>query len=445
MTVTTVETNSPTPADEADVLVGRRSVKGPLATTVIAVLGAAAFTYLAPPHKTTTFVFTLGIESYKVPNLVVNSRTGALVFGIVAVVFALLTWLPFLLASGAAAQSSRRLLWTKRLSIVLIGVSMTALFMSFLCWAVAGKSIPITGLLQGSVLLAVPLIYGAMSGVLSERAGVININIEGQLLTGAFLAAVVASVTQNLWIGLAAAPIGGLLLGFLLAMFATKYFVDQVVVGVVLNVLAVGITSFLYSQVLVPYQNRLNSPPTFNPIALPGLSKIPVLGPVLFDQNILVYIMYVVVVAVQYYLFHTRWGLRVRSVGEYPDAADSVGIRVNRTRFRTVLIASAIAGLGGAFFTIGQVGPFGRELTSGKGFIALAAVIFGRWTPLGALGAALLFGFASNLQYVLSIIGTPIPSQFLLMTPYIATILAVAGLVGKVRAPGADGIPFRKS
>ena len=155
--------------------------------------------------------------------------------------------------------------------------------------------------------------------------------------------------------------------------------------------------------------------------------------------------MYVTVALVQVALFSTRWGLRVRAVGEYPAAADSVGIKVNRTRFRTVLLGTAVAGLGGAFFTVGSVGAFGREMTAGNGFIALAAVIFGRWTPLGSLGAALLFGFAYNLQNVLSIIGTDIPSQFLLMAPYVVTILAVVGLVGKVRAPGADGIPFRKS
>ena len=155
--------------------------------------------------------------------------------------------------------------------------------------------------------------------------------------------------------------------------------------------------------------------------------------------------MFAVVIVIQIALFKTRWGLRLRAVGEHPQAADSVGIRVNRTRFRAVILGGAVAGLGGAFFTLGSVGAFGREMTAGNGFIALAALIFGRWNPLGALAAALLFGFADNLQNVLSIIGSPIPSQFLLMLPYIVTIFAVVGLVGKVRAPGADGIPFKKS
>jgi len=284
-----------------------------------------------------------------------------------------------------------------------------------------------------------------MAGVLSERAGVININIEGQLLVGAFLGAVVASLLNNAYLGLVAAPVAGALLGLLLAVFATRYFVDQVVVGVVLNVLAVGLTGFLYSRFLTEDPDLWNNPEVLPTIAIPVLSDIPILGPILFDQNVIVYLMYVVVTVVQIALFKTRWGLRLRSVGEYPEAADSVGIEVNRTRFRAVILAGAVAGLGGAFFTLGSVGAFGREMTAGNGFIALAAVIFGRWNPIGALAAALLFGFADNLQNVLSIIGSPIPSQFLLMLPYVVTILAVVGLVGRVRAPGADGIPFRKS
>jgi len=209
--------------------------------------------------------------------------------------------------------------------------------------------------------------------------------------------------------------------------------------------LAVGLTGFLYSRFLTEDPDLWNNPEVLPTIAIPVLSDIPILGPILFDQNVIVYLMYVVVTVVQIALFKTRWGLRLRSVGEYPEAADSVGIEVNRTRFRAVILAGAVAGLGGAFFTLGSVGAFGREMTAGNGFIALAAVIFGRWNPIGALAAALLFGFADNLQNVLSIIGSPIPSQFLLMLPYVVTILAVVGLVGRVRAPGADGIPFRKS
>jgi simple sugar transport system permease protein len=203
-------------------------------------------------------------------------------------------------------------------------------------------------------------------------------------------------------------------------------------------------TNFLYKKLLIPYQNTWNSGPILTPIEIPILSKIPLLGPIFFNQTIIVYLMYLIVAVIHLSLFKTRWGLRTRAVGEHPTAADSVGIKVNSLRFRNVIFAGLVAGLGGAYFTVGAVGAFGKEMTAGKGFIALAALIFGRWSPLGAVMAALLFGFADNLQGILSITGTPIPSEFMLMAPYIATIIAVTGFVGRVRAPAADGIPYNR-
>ena len=316
--------------------------------------------------------------------------------------------------------------------------------MSFLSWAAAGKFIPFTGLLQGGLLLSVPLIFGAMAGVLSERSGVINIAIEGQLLAGAFVSGVLASLLHNNWWGLLFAPIAGALISLLLAIFAIKYGIDQVVLGFVLNVLVIGLTSFLYKKLLIPYQSEWNSAIAFNPINIPILSKIPVIGPILFIQSIIVYLMYAVVAFIHIALFKSKWGLRTRAVGEHPTAAESVGIDVNKVRFKNVLWAGAVAGLGGAFFTLGAVGSFSKEMTAGKGFIALAALIFGRWSPLGAVAAALIFGFADNLQGLLTITGTPIPSEFMLMAPYIATIIAVSGFVGRVRAPAADGIAYKR-
>lgn len=406
------------------------SPRRPAVMTGIAVVLGGLLTWLAPSDQVTTFVFNLGQQFFTLPDWSVNSRLAAAVFSLIAVAAALSAW-PVNARRGSLMIPS-----------FVMGV---ALVMAFLCWVAADETLPFTGLLQGSLLLAVPLVFGAMAGVLCERSGVININIEGQLLVGAFLGAVVGSLLANAYLGLIAAPIAGILMGLLLATFATRYFVDQVVVGVVLNVLAVGLTGFLYSRFLTEDPDLWNNPPVLPNVAIPVLSEIPVIGPILFNQNLIVYLMYLVVIAVQFALFSTKWGLRVRAVGEHPEAADSVGIKVNRTRFRTVVLGAGIAGLGGAFFTLGSVGAFGREMTAGNGFIALAAVIFGRWTPLGALGAALLFGFAYNLQNVLSIIGSPIPTQFLLMAPYLVTIFAVVGLVGKVRAPGADGIPFKKS
>jgi simple sugar transport system permease protein len=239
--------------------------------------------------------------------------------------------------------------------------------------------------------------------------------------------------------------VAGALIALVLGLFAITYFFDQVIVGVVINVLVLGLTNFLYSEVLAKNATLLNNPPRLPNLPIPGLSAIPVIGPVLFDQSIIVYLMYIAVAAVYVGLFHTRWGLRLRSVGEHPQAADTVGINVSGTRFWNVSLAGAIVGLGGAYFTLGSVGSFSQDMTGGQGYIALAAVIFGRWDPIRATFAALLFGFASNLQYTLAAVGSPVPSEFLLMLPYVVTILAVAGFVGYVRAPAADGKPYIKS
>jgi simple sugar transport system permease protein len=301
------------------------------------------------------------------------------------------------------------------------------------------------GLLAGALTVSTPLIFGSLGGVISERVGVVNIAIEGQLLGGAFMAAMLGSLTGSPYVGLLGAIVAGALVSFVLAAFAIKYFVDQVIVGVVLNVLVLGLTSFLYSTVMVPNAETFNSPEKFERIAIPLLSEIPVLGPILFRQTVIVYLMYLAIFLVWFGLFKTRWGLRLRSVGEHPTAADTVGINVRATRFWNVLLAGAIVGGGGAFFTLAAVGSFGKDMTNGAGFIALAAVIFGRWDPIRATLAALLFGFATNLQSTLSIVGSPVPSEFMLMLPYVVTIVAVAGFVGLSRPPAASGKPYLKA
>ncbi|MGA0010827.1 MAG: ABC transporter permease, partial [Candidatus Nanopelagicales bacterium] len=337
------------------------SPRRPLIMIAIAVVLGGLFTWLAPADQVTTFIFNLGEQFVEIPDWEVNSRVAAGAFALMAIVAAVVAW--------PLHMRRRSVMWPA----FFMGV---ALVMSFLSWVAADERLPITGLLQGSLLLAVPLVFGAMAGVLCERAGVININIEGQLLAGAFMGAVVGSLTVNVYLGLIAAPLAGALIGVLLAVFATRYFVDQVVVGVVLNVLVIGLTGFLYSRFLSEDADRWNNPPRLPNITIPVLSEIPVVGPVMFEQNLIVYLMYITVILVQVGLFSTRWGLRVRAVGEHPDAADSVGIKVNSVRFRTVVLGAAVAGLGGAFFTLGSVGAFGREMTAGNGFIALAAVIF---------------------------------------------------------------------
>jgi simple sugar transport system permease protein len=293
-------------------------------------------------------------------------------------------------------------------------------------------------------MLSAPLIFGSMSGLLCEKSGVINIAIEGQLLFAAFVSAVVASYTQNTLYGLIVAPIAGALISLILAYFSIRFQVDQVILGFVINVLVLGLTNFFYTTLLVPYEDKWNMGGSFSPIPIPVLSKIPIIGPTLFNQTIIVYFMYAFVIFIQIALFKSRWGLRTRAIGELPVAADSVGIDVNRLRFKNVLIAGLVAGTGGAYFTVGAVGPFSQNMTAGAGFIALACLIFGKWTPRGAIIAALFFGFANNLQGNLSIIGVSIPSEFMLMVPYVATIIAVSGVVGRVRAPAADGIPYSR-
>jgi simple sugar transport system permease protein len=390
-----------------------------------------AFAVGAPAAETSTFGLSLPGDDVQLSPITVTSSTAAWVLALICVAVAV----------ASVALTVRR----RQTPVWAIAVFAVSWVLAFLVWAIAGAAISLTGLLAGSLLLAVPIAFGAQAGVLCERAGVINIAIEGHLLAGAFGAAVVASLTGSLWLGLAVAPVFGLLVAVLLVVFAIKYFVDQIIVGVVLNVLVIGVTGFLFSQVLSENQAEWNTPGTFSPIKIPLLGDIPIIGPVLFNQSVIVYLLYVVVAVLQVALFRSRWGLRVRAVGEHPEAADTVGIKVNLVRRRNVLIAGAVAGLGGAFFTLGAVGAFGKEMTAGKGFIALAAMIFGRYSPVGAVFAALLFGFADNLQNVLTIVGSPVPSEFMLMAPYLVTIFAVAGLVGRVRVPAADGQPYVKS
>ena len=406
--------------------------KATIALAVFTVLAAVLFIGLRRPVETSTFRLATPTDFFALPNLVLPTFAT----GVVGVV---------LLAALTVFSVSRVV--AKRRPPLWVYIAFAFVFLvAFLAWAAAGDTgILIPGLLIGTVTLSVPLVFGAMSGVLSERVGVVNIAIEGQLLAGAFSSALVASVTGNLFLGLLAAAVAGTLVSFALAAFAIKYLVDQVIVGVVLNVLVVGLTSFLYTKVLATDSAVLNNPPRFERIQIPVLSQIPVIGPTLFNQTIIVYAMYVAVALVYYGLFHTKWGLRLRAVGEHPTAADTVGIKVNRTRFWNVSLAGAIAGFGGAFFTLGLVGAFNKEMTAGNGYIALAAVIFGRWDPIRATLAALLFGFAANLQNVLGVIGSPVPSEFMLMLPYLVTIFAVAGLVGMVRGPAASGKPYIKS
>ncbi len=332
----------------------------------------------------------------------------------------------------------------RRFTYPILSLGLVCFTLSFLIWAARGSELSFEGMLASTLIDSVPLIFGALSGVMCERSGVINIAIEGQFLLGAFLGAMVGSVTGDLWLGMLGGAVGGALLGALLAFLCLRYQADQIIVGIVIVTFATGLTSFLDLSVLTPNQTTLNSPSIFSPIPIPGLDRIPFIGPIVFDQNVFLYLALVLLAVVQLGLFHTRWGLRVRAVGEHPRAADTVGLSVLLIRYRNVILGGAIGGLGGAAFTIGSTGEFTSDISSGLGYVALAAMIFGRWRPLWAASACLLFGFADSLQSTLAALNVPIPSPFLLMAPYLITILAVAGLVGRVRPPGADGVPYRR-
>ncbi|MFC7620539.1 ABC transporter permease [Microlunatus sp. GCM10028923] len=333
-----------------------------------------------------------------------------------------------------------------RLPVLAGAVGGLAFVIGFLAWAAAGRDLPfpVSNQLAGTLTVATPLIFGALCGVLCERAGVVNVSIEGQFLAAAFAASVVGSVTKSVPAALIAAMIAGVAMAALLALFAIKYKVNQVVLGVVLNLLAVGVTGFLFDQLVEPASGEFNSAPVLEKIAIPGLSALPFFGPVLFEQTILAYLAGVSVLVVWTVLFKTSWGLRIRSVGEHPKAADTVGISVVGIRWSAVLAGGIFAGLGGAFFTLSATGAFSKEITVGNGFIALAALIMGRWHPGWGAIMALFFGFVTQMASQMQSLSTPVPSQFLLILPYLATIIAVAGLVGRVRAPAADGIPYEK-
>jgi len=373
-----------------------------------------------------TFRLSRPNDVWPVPNLVVPS--GPFIY-VIAAILAFLGVRQFM--RGGA-----------RWALLSLGIGLAFAVAAFLVWATAGKAFSLTGMLQATMVRAVPIALGALGGVLSERVAVVNIAIEGMLLAGAFTGALVGSLAGGIG-GLAAAIAVGGLFGFILAALVVTYRMDQIIAGVVINLFVLGLTSYVSSQVFSEYRH-LNNAPVFRSVKIPILGDIPVIGPMFFNQNVFVYGALVMVAVSTYYLFYTRHGLRARAVGEHPRAADTLGINVYRTRYINVTVAGMVAGFGGAWFTLGSVGRFDEGMTGGRGFIGLAAMIFGRWHPVGALAAALVFGFADSLQQKLALLQTPIPSEFLAMAPYIATIIVVAGLVGRARAPAADGKPYVK-
>ena len=377
-------------------------------------------------------------QSYVIPEIV--TAGAPIVWGLAVIAIAAAAW-----SLVTTACRMRTPSWARIIVVVLVGLSTVCGFLVFAGSGSTTGGVTLTSVLVSTVALSTPLIFGALAGVISERVGVVNIAIEGDLLVGAFAGVLVASYFHNAYAGLIAAPVAGAFMGLLLALFSVKYGVDQVIVGVVLNVLALGLTTFFGGTVMKKSTLNLNTNQfSLSTIKIPGLSEIPVIGPALFNQTILVYIMYVVVAALAFFLFRSRWGLRLRACGEHTRAADTVGINVQRTRTNNTVLGSALAGLGGAFFTIGSSLAFTDNISAGNGYIALAALILGKWNPLGAMAAAVMFGFAQATAHLLPNLSNAVPGNLVSMIPYVVTIIAVAGFVGKSRAPAAENVPYMK-
>lgn len=368
-----------------------------------------------------------GSQAAEISDLVVPALPAVYAMAFIAVFFG-----AFQLARGVRSTKT------------LIGVLAFTLILSFLMWSAQDKSFNLTGMLSSSFVRATPIALAALCGVISERSAVINIGIEGIMLMAAQTAVITATLTDSLYIGLVVAILTGGLVAALHAYLVIHFKVDQTVSSVAINIFGAGATAFISSRFMQSAGDLLNNSGTFPIISIPGLAKIPVLGPVLFENNLVVYLAILLVFVMHIVLYYTPWGLRTRAVGEHPKAADTLGINVYLTRYVNVIAGGMIAGLGGAYFTLGSVGRFDEAMTAGKGFIGLAAMIFGNWSPIGAYTSSLIFGFADSLQVKLQILRIPIPSEFLLMAPYIVTMVILTGVVGRAIPPAADGQPYEK-
>ena len=413
---------------------GRTRVIGIIVAAIgVFMIGALGLESAGNANSTLTFA-PINLSSavpWSLPNMTVPTRLAIILLGVL------------LMAVGAEVFVRQ----PKRGVMARFGVAGIIFIIAVILWAARqpGPSqvpfINLTSILIGGAGVTMVLIYGSLSGVMCERSGVVNIAIEGQFIGGAFFGSIIASSTNNWFLAAAVGAVIGAMIGWLLAFLAVRYLSDQIIVGVVIVTLLSSLSSYLNLEILTPYPN-LNVGNLAPNLAIPLLDKIPIVGPVFFNESGFFYLMLVLIGAVSFGLFKTRWGLRVRAVGEHPQAANSVGISVERTRYINVMLGGAIAGIGGVAFASVQ-GPFLVGYTSGLGYIALAAMIFGRWRPSGAVAAATLFGVSVYLAENLQTYQVPIPTELLGMFPYFITIAVVAGLIGRVRPPAADGVPYR--
>jgi general nucleoside transport system permease protein len=339
----------------------------------------------------------------------------------------------------------------KRAAFLFLALNGALIIPAILVAAAAGDRTNITTMFGESMRLATPIALGAMAGLWCERSGVINIAIEGMMLFGAAFGFTVLfylrrdypemDINIQLLMGTVVAILTGGVVALLHAWLSITFKTDQIVSGTVINILALGTTSFVRSEFLLSSEAGTVTMPV---ISIPVLSEIPILGEALFNGKPIFYSMFLVLILTHIMLYYTRWGLRMQAVGEHPSAADTLGINVNRTRWINVFIGGMIAGLAGAWFTLEVSGRFTDNVTNGRGFISLAALIFGKWTPVGSFGGAFLFGFADALNVRLQALGVDVPPQFIQMLPYLVTIVVLAGLIGRAVPPKAAGTPYEK-
>jgi len=395
---------------------------------LIAVFIWFVFVQSTTADSKTTFVLSPGGSETVLPDFTFNSK------------FALQA-LSILCAALGGYQLMKGFGKLTNLFLGLVGV---LLIISFLAWGASDGSINVGGMLRIAIMRSVPIVLGAMSGILCERVGVVNIAIEGMMITGALVGAMVGSLF-GLWAGVIGGIIAGALTASVHAMLSIKYKVNQIISGTIINIFTTGLTAYIVTKLLQnrdwQYLNQSGFFPSFN---VPILSKIPFIGPILFSHNMFIYATYLLVIVLTIALFHTKWGLRLRSCGEHPKAADTLGINVNRMRYMGVILGGMMAGFAGTYLSLGSLGYFEQGMSSGRGFIGLAAMIFGQWTPVGSMGAGLLFGFAESLATNLTMLRLPFPPELLLTAPYILTMVILAGVVGRSRGPAAAGETYEK-
>ena len=331
----------------------------------------------------------------------------------------------------------------KKTNTILIS-TIALVILAFLIWGTRGQDLNLTGMLASSIVRATPIALAALSGLYSERSGVVNIGIEGMMLTGSLAAVVFASASGSMLVGILGGILFGMLLGWLHGILCIKYRVNQIISGTGIIILSLGLTSYLFRAMIDPNPALSYPGPAIPAWPIPILWKIPVIGPVFFNQSPIIYLLFIIIIVTQVLLYKTRWGLRIRAVGEHPKAADTLGINVFRIRYICVLISGAIAGLAGAYMSIGAAGRFNESMSAGKGFLGLAAMIFGNWNPGTAYLGSLIFGFFDSWQEKLAIMQVGVPGELLAMAPYIATMIVLSGFMGRVRMPAADGTPYEK-